>query len=124
MDNQSYPPPTLFNVGVRFRIHAPGITSAVGRVRKLLKLLPYVNTARGETMEVAPDVPCARTALTDRELATVLAALRHFQGYRGYDAESDAGLNSMEHFAVHAALDGDEIDALYDRLNTTEVVGV
>jgi hypothetical protein len=48
--------------------------------------------------------------MTTRELATVLAALRHWQGLQGM------GDNSL-HFTEHKALTTEEIDTLCERLN-------
>lgn len=59
--------------------------------------------------------------LNNRELATVLAALRHFQANRSWDHETLEQLHQMDHFAVHSALDDDEIDALCERLNCHDV---
>lgn len=49
--------------------------------------------------------------LTDRELATVLAALRLFQNHPA---------NRMIHFTDVKPLTNDDIDDLCERLNTTE----
>lgn len=60
-------------------------------------------------------VPEPPSFVSDRELATVLAALRCFQ-----DDLREAGevLASMDHFQKHTPLTAAEIDALCDRLNT------
>lgn len=61
--------------------------------------------------------------LTDRELATVLAALRNFQEDIGHYTDPD-GWNVRnafpEHFAEHEPLDHPEIDDLCERLNTED----
>jgi hypothetical protein len=51
-----------------------------------------------------------RETTSSREMATILAALRHWQS-------SQAGGDEFDHFADCAPLDGDEIDALCERLN-------
>ena len=57
--------------------------------------------------------------LSNRELATVLAALRLWQADV---SDNDAGIPAdfVEFFDDHAPLTADEIDALCDRLNTKE----
>lgn len=52
--------------------------------------------------------------LTDRELATVLAALRYWQ----QDLAENPDGPISEHFESHSPLTSDEIDALCERLNT------
>jgi hypothetical protein len=54
--------------------------------------------------------------LTDRELATVLAALRYWQDE--LDANEDVPI--PEHFAEHAPLTAEEIDGLCERLYTDD----
>jgi hypothetical protein len=56
--------------------------------------------------------------LTDRELATVLAALRYWQQDL---AENDDGPIS-DHFIDHTPLTVEEIDDLCERLNVSPVV--
>lgn len=67
-------------------------------------------TAAGFARESA----LAHAALSERELATILAALRCFQ-----DDLREAGeaLCGMDQFQVHEPLTADEIDALCERLN-------
>lgn len=53
--------------------------------------------------------------LTDRELVTVLAALRNFQ----IDAlNEDMGEEFREYFEDYSPLDNDEIDTLCEELNS------
>lgn len=51
--------------------------------------------------------------LTDRELATVLAALRYWQ----IDLDANNGVPICEHFEDVTPLTVDEIDELCERLN-------
>jgi len=59
--------------------------------------------------------PCREQRLTERELATVLAALRHWQ--RAVP-EKDAQSYSPLHFKAVQPLSHREIDSLCERLNT------
>lgn len=54
--------------------------------------------------------------LNSRELAIVLAALRYWQ--QDFDENEDPPIS--DHFAEEDPLTVDEIDALCERLNTTE----
>ena len=56
-------------------------------------------------------------ALTDRELATVLAALRQWQ--MDWEANPDELADSV-HFEEHTPLTSAEIDGLCERLNLEE----
>jgi hypothetical protein len=58
--------------------------------------------------------------LTDRELATVLAALRFWQDEMGPHPHASGCY--PEHFDGIEPLDAQEIDDLCDRLNTTQGV--
>jgi len=58
--------------------------------------------------------PCRESRLTDRELATVLAALRHWQ--RAVP-EKDAHAYSPLHFVSCRPLSHSEIDGLCEKLN-------
>ena len=58
--------------------------------------------------------PCRSSLLSERELATVLATLRHWQ--RAVP-EKDAQAYSPLHFASVRPLTAAEIDALCDKLN-------
>ena len=53
--------------------------------------------------------------LTSRELATTLAALRHWQ--KKLQREGTAFADGFPHFSDETPLSVDEIDALCDRLN-------
>ena len=53
--------------------------------------------------------------LTSRELATTLAALRHWQ--KELQREGTAFSDGFPHFSDETPLSVDEIDALCDRLN-------
>ena len=55
-----------------------------------------------------------KTTLYERELATVLAALRYWQSKLGKDQEP----TDLDHFAEVDPLTAEEIDALCERLNT------
>lgn len=56
--------------------------------------------------------------LADRELATILAALRQVQDDRHESEDAAKDFNSGVHFHDHQALSNEEIDNLCDRLNT------
>jgi hypothetical protein len=53
----------------------------------------------------------------DRELATVLAALRYWQNDLRDDAHMFVGLSGSGHFALVEPLTCEEIDTLCERLN-------
>jgi len=57
--------------------------------------------------------------LTSRELATVLAALRHWQ--QRLQGEGVAFADGFPHFTDDSPLSVDEIDALCDRLNEPDI---
>lgn len=80
--------------------------------------LPGRNTSIvGRALYVA-DVTLAREPyrwLQDRELATVLAALRYWQ--RDLEDDEDDFVFGSEHFAEHSPLASPEIDDLCERLN-------
>jgi len=52
--------------------------------------------------------------LTDREHATVIAALRHFQNDLNEDQRKEA---YPEHFCLNLPLNNQEIDSLCERIN-------
>jgi hypothetical protein len=58
--------------------------------------------------------------LSDRELATVLAALRYWQREVEEDAEMRDGLEGHGHFTEEKPLTVAEIDALCERLNCSK----
>ena len=53
--------------------------------------------------------------LTDRETATMLAALRHYQHNTEFDQRQEG---SPEHFEDQEPLDDEEIDNLCEKINT------
>ena len=61
-----------------------------------------------------------QTNLSDRELATVLAALRYWQQDLDTQDSNDEGSGPISpHFDEHEPLTSDQIDALCERLNTS-----
>lgn len=62
------------------------------------------------------------TNLTDREFATVLAALRCFQQTHAPATPGDAveDADGCDHFYEHSPLTATEIDELCERINTTD----
>lgn len=62
--------------------------------------------------------------LTESELATILAALRHLVEFYNEDPDFQASLEAdwPDHFAETQALSPDAIDGLCDRLNAAETI--
>jgi hypothetical protein len=58
--------------------------------------------------------------MTNRELATILAALRHFQA----SSRDVPALSDGDHFHEFTPLSADEIDDLCERLNTPKKVPI
>lgn len=94
---------------------------AHARLQKSLHILSQALKLRDHHRDVYVTEGEALT-FTPRETATILAALREFQGemreaLASGDYDPEVGLPDSEHFREHKPLTPKEIDALCERLN-------
>jgi len=63
------------------------------------------------------NMPRYHRSLTDRDIATILAALRKWQAITSPEGGCDPRQTSPAHFQDREPLNGDEIDALCEHIN-------